>query len=159
MLSSYYRARLLLAIASMLCFALFWWMGNAFGIPAHRHLGASLLWQGSFTVVGDLLLTLITFVLAVVLATGIAGSVRFDAGFFAATLGLLALSLRGGPLSAVLRTQSAGPALYLWLALELVLLYAIIALAWSILWLLHARGFLQADVFCDGRSEEHTSEL
>lgn len=150
MLSSYYRTRLLLATASVVCFGLFWWLGAAFGIPSHRVVGASLLWQAPATVVGDLLLTAVGLIVAVVLGTALAGTLRFDAGLFAACLGLLALSVRGGTLGDVLRTQGAGPGLYLLLALELLLLDGFIGLAWSVLWLLHGRGWLQADVFRDG---------
>jgi hypothetical protein len=45
--------------------------------------------------------TALTFGLCVLLGTLIAGTVRFDAGLFVASIGLSALSIRGGPIPCV----------------------------------------------------------
>jgi hypothetical protein len=89
---------------------------------------------------------------SVLLATLIAGTVRFDAGLFCAALGMTALSIRGGHIGDVLRQAgpSGSPVIFVHLALELVVLYALVALAWSVLWALHTGGHLKADEFRDG---------
>ena len=46
--------------------------------------------------------------------------------------------------------QSPSPVIFVHLALELVALYALVAVAWSMLWGLHTNGYLKADEFRDG---------
>jgi hypothetical protein len=89
---------------------------------------------------------------AVLLSTLIAGTIRFDAGLFCATAGMSALSMRSGRMGDVLResAQSPSPVIFVHLALELVALYALVAVAWSMLWGLHTNGYLKADEFRDG---------
>ena len=77
---------------------------------------------------------------ATALGTFIARSVRFDAGVFAAGVGLAALSTRAGPMGETLRTAadaSAEPTIYLTLVVELAALYAVVGAAWVVLWWLH----------------------
>lgn len=147
MLSSYHRNRILLLTSAVVSFALFWWAGKIFHIPANPGYSASLLQQPSSLVV--MLVTAITLVASVLISTIIAGRIRFDAGLFGAALGLCALSLRGGPMRYAVM-NGGGPRVYLLLLVELILLYGIVVLAWSVLWLLHRQGWLQADAFRDG---------
>jgi hypothetical protein len=153
-LGSYQRARLLLAIASIVSFALFWLAGDAFDIPLARRFSASLLAQPSPLI--DLLVTLVLTVACVLLGTVVAGTIRFDAGLAAAAIGLTALSLRGGPIRHVL-FDVASPTVFLVLAAELMILYAILGLAWGVLWALSARGWLKDDPFRDGVTDTDES--
>ena len=154
MLGSYQRARLLLAIASLASFALFWLAGAAFDIPLVRGSSASLLGQPSPLL--DLIVTLILTIGCVLVGTVVAGSIRFDAGLAAAAIGLTALSLRGGPMRYVL-FGAGGPTVYLVLAAELMILYAILGLGWGVLWALAARGWLQDDPLRDGVADADES--
>jgi hypothetical protein len=48
------------------------------------------------------------------------------------------------------QTATSGPTVFIHFALELVMLYAFVAVAWSFLWGMHVNGFLKADEFRDG---------
>ena len=146
-ISSYQRARFLLTLGSVLSFALCWFGAGAVGIPAHRNFDASLLQQPSPAVA--LFITLILTIGCALLGSAIAGTIRFEAGLATAAIGLLALSLRGGPIRYTL-TYSTGPHVFITLAIELVLLYAILGVGWSVVWLLRNNGLLQDDPFRDG---------
>lgn len=148
--NTYQRGRFFLWCAALLNFIFFWWTGRIFNIPIHPGYEASLLTQPAATTV--FLITAIVLAASVLLGTLLAGSFRFDAGLFAATVGLTALSLHGGPITYVLMSAS-GPAVFLILAGELILLYGVIGLTWSGLWLLHRRGWLQGDAFRDGMED------
>jgi hypothetical protein len=146
-----YRPRFLLIVALAVSAAAFVFASRTFHVPAAPHFDASLLAQRSpFVALGVVAMTLLA---SVVLSTVIAGTIRFDAGLFCAVLGMTALSIRSGRMGDLLR-QSAptatGPAFFVHLALELVALYALVAVAWSVLWGLHTGGRLQADEFRDG---------
>src|SRR5947209_18306446 len=143
MLNSYQRTRLLLICGAMVCFVIFWFAGAVFHIPYFRGYEASLLQMPSPTM--DLIVVIVLVLGCTAIGTLIAGSVRFDAGLFVATLGLSALSMRGGPMGDVLRTaanRAGPPVVFFMLALELLFLYAVIGVAWSGLWLLRQRGWL-----------------
>jgi hypothetical protein len=147
MLGSYQRARLLLGLASVACFALVWLAGSALDIPRIEGYAASLL--NGYSPFLDLVITLVLMLACVLVGTLVAGTIRFDAGLAAAAIGLTALSIRGGPMRYVLFSAS-GPTVFLTLAAELMILYAIIGLAWGVLWLLHERGMLLDDPLRDG---------
>lgn len=147
MLNSYQRARLLLLTGAVVSFVIFWWAGRLFRIPGYPGHGASLLQQPAPAV--DLLVTAVVLLACVLLGTLIAGRIRFDAGLFTAVIGLAALSWRGG-MSRYVVMGGDSPRVFLMLALELLILYALVGLAWSALWLLHGQGLLQADAFRDG---------
>lgn len=154
MLNTYQRTRLLLLCGAIASFVLFFFAGRLFNIPVHPRFEMSLMQQPH--VVVDYLVIAVVFVLSVLLGTLIAGSIRFDAGLFVACLGLVALSTRGGPMRCVLQ-WSTSSTIYLWLALELILLYAIIIAAWACLCYLHRRGLLQPDSHRDGfLDQQHT---
>jgi hypothetical protein len=147
MLNSYHRNRILLAASVIASFLLFRGAGRLFSIPAEPGFSASLLQQPSPTV--TLLIVAVVLIVSLLVSTLIAGRIRFDAGLFGAVLGLSALSLRGGPMRYVLM-DALSRDVYLAMVLELILLYGIVVLAWSMLWLLHRNNWLQADVFRDG---------
>jgi hypothetical protein len=146
-----YRPRFLLIIGLALAAAAFVFASRTFHVPASPHFDASLLAQPSpFISLGVVAVTLLT---SVVLSTVIAGTIRFDAGLFCATVGMVALSIRSGRMGDLLRQfapTASTPAVFVHLALELVALYAFVAVAWSLLWGLHTGGRLKADEFRDG---------
>jgi len=153
LLSTYQRNRLLMSLAAAAACLLFWFAGAWFGIPRHRGFENSLALQPSAA--ADLLLTGVAILAATAVGTVFAGSIRFDAGLFAAAIGLAALSCRGGPMRYV--TQAAGGrGVFLALALELVVLGALLGLAWFGLWLLYRVGHLRGDALRDGlRDQPH----
>jgi hypothetical protein len=146
-----YRPRFLLIVALAASAAAFVFASRTFHVPAAPHFDASLLAQRSpFAALGVVAVTLLT---TVVLSTVIAGTIRFDAGLFCAVLGMTALSIRSGRMGDLLRQSAgtaAGPTFFVHLALELVALYAFVAVAWSLLWGLHTGGRLHSDEFRDG---------
>lgn len=151
MLNTYQRNRLLLSLGAAAACAMFWFAGRWFGIPRHEGFEVSLALQP--TPAADFVLTGVVLCAATLVATAIAGSVRFDAGLFAASIGLAALSVRGGALRYV--TQgAAGPGVFLAMALETAVLGALLGLAWLGLWLLHRRGRLLGDALRDGLQDQ-----
>ena len=145
------RDRVLLTAGSAACVLLFLWLAGAFGIPAHRHAHGSLLAQPAPVVA--LLVTLVSLVACVLLAGAVVALVHFDAGLFCAAVGLLAVSVRGGPMRYVLM-YSTGPGVFLTLCFELLLLFAFVGIAWVVLRAMRGRGFVVDDVTRDGLHEE-----
>jgi hypothetical protein len=132
--SAYRRTQLFVLIACLACFALFWWAGRALSIPSETGFEASLLQQPHWQL--DLLATYVLFVVCLVLGTIIAGWSWFFAGLFAASIGLIAFSARGGAMKYVLfHAASAGSPkhVYLMLAAEQCLLMLPVAIAWVVL--------------------------
>lgn len=105
-----------------------------FGIPALPGFDGSLLHQpaplAAFATIAILLL------IATLLGTIVAGAVRFEAGLFAATFSLVAVSLRCGTMQSVLLDAGGNESVYNGLILELLIFTALIALLWTLLWLL-----------------------
>lgn len=120
-----------------------------FQVPEFARFGGSLLTERSPVI--SLLVVAVTLMASVLVSTLIAGTVRFDAGLLCGLLGMSVLSLRSGTMGDVLR-QSAlgGPSIFVHSALELAMLYVLVAVAWSVLWGMHTSGFLKADEFRDG---------
>jgi len=124
-------------------------VSHLFHVPDCAGFGGSLLGQSSPVV--SIIVVAVTLLGCVLISTLIAGSVRFDAGLLCGLIGMAALSVRSGTMGDVLRQSSAaGPTIFIHFALELVLLYALVAVAWSLLWGLHVNGHLKADEFRDG---------
>src|SRR2546421_10197149 len=96
MLTRYQRNRLLLVAGAALSATLFWFTGRWFDIPRYPDFAASLALQPQPVAV--LLLTGFVLCICVALSTVVTSSVRFDAGLFTATVGWMALSVRGGPM-------------------------------------------------------------
>ena len=150
-LSTYQRNRLLLATAATVACFLFWFAGKWFRIPEHTGYEISLALQPSPAV--DLVLTGLVLCGATAVGTAIAGTIRFDAGLFAAAIGLAALSSRGGPMRYVTQA-AAGPGIFVAMALELLVLGALLGLAWFGLWLLYRGGRLAGDSARDGLADQ-----
>lgn len=122
-------------IASVVCIALFWWAGKSLGIPADRGFNASVLQQPHWPLV--LVSIYVLFAICLVLGTVISGRWWFFGGLFAAVVGLAVLSVRGGPMHYVLfDAQSTGSPqrVFSSLAVETILLFIPIGLAWAVLW-------------------------
>lgn len=92
-----YRARVLMVLAAVVCYVIFWWSGAWTGFPGWRVEGASLLEQASLGWgIGQLIVTGIALTVCTLIGLAIAGRIRSDAGLFAASAGLMAMSVRGG---------------------------------------------------------------
>ena len=153
MLTRYQRNRLLLLTAMAVSCTLFWLSGRTFGIPEHVGYEDSLALQPSALL--DMLVTGLVLLACTALSTAIVGTVRFEAGLFAGAVGLTALSVRGGPVRYVLQ-EAGAPRIFLAMALELVVLYGFLGLAWLGLWRLHRAGRLAGDETHDGlKDREH----
>ena len=150
-LNTYQRNRLLLTVAATLACLLFWFAGDWFRIPQHAGYEASLAMQPNPAI--DLLLTGVVLCAATAVGTAVAGSIRFDAGLFAGAIGLAALSSRGGPMRVVTQA-AAGRGVFLAMAVELLVLGALLGLAWFGLWLLYRRGRLVGDALRDGLQDQ-----
>jgi hypothetical protein len=150
-LNTYQRNRLLLTLAATVACVMFWFAGAWFGMPEHRGYEASLALQSKPA--AHLMLTGIVLCAATAVGTAVAGSIRFDAGLFAAAVGLAALRVRGGPMRAV--TQAApGRGVFLVMAVELLVLGALLGLAWFGLWLMYRRGRHAGDALRDGLQDQ-----
>ncbi len=146
---AYHRTRGLLALACLICFGLFWWVGNVLKIPAALYLDPSLATQDAPVI--NMLAIAVTLLLCTLIGTLIAGTVRSDAGFFAACVGMMAMAIRFGPGGQVYR-EAGGTGIFLWLIAETILFYALVAAAWwGQVWL-HRKGLAVADTVRDGMS-------
>ncbi|HEV8608357.1 MAG TPA: hypothetical protein VGQ99_23695 [Tepidisphaeraceae bacterium] len=144
LLNSYQRARILLLTGSVLCFVAFWWTAKTFHIPPYPGYQASILVHGP--VVLPFVIIAVVMAVCVLVGTAVAGMVRFNAGLLTATLGLAALSARGGePRHTVLSALSlVGPGqMYLRFFAELFLLSLMIGAAWWVLRMLYTAGKLR----------------
>src|ERR1041384_2102763 len=109
------RDRSLLTLGAILCYFIFFWLGNLFDIPRYRGYADGLIQQPAPLIA--VLIAICGIVAGALLATLITGVVHFDAGLFCAGIGLAALSTRGGSITYVLM-QSSGPRIFNALALE-----------------------------------------
>jgi hypothetical protein len=144
------RPKTFLTLGIIVSAACFVFASRTFRVPLEPGFGGSLLSEPTWLV--SLLVVAVTLVVAVLLSTLIAGTIRFDAGLFCATAGMVGLSGRCGHIGDVLRqsTQMQTPRVLVVLAVELVTIYALVAVAWSVLWGLHRGDYLKADEFRDG---------
>jgi hypothetical protein len=149
-LYAYHRPRFLLLAAIAVSVLVFHFASRLFHVPAYPHYGGVLI--GESNPIAATVVVAVTLLVAVLLSTLIAGTVRFDAGLFCGVLGMAFLSTRSGTVGDVLRqvAPTNSPVVFLHFALELVLLYAFVSLSWSVLWSLHCGGLLKADEFRDG---------
>lgn len=147
MISRYYFTRFLLLLASIAAIAVFWFVGISFDVPMFLRRSVSLLQQPTPGVA--ILAVIIAFCVSLIIGTVIAGRIRIDAGLATAAVGLAALSIRSGPIRFTLMYgDSAG--VFRSLAVETIVLYAIIAAGWFGLWTLGRLGWLRDDREDDG---------
>lgn len=147
---AYHWPRFLLISASVACFAVFWFAGGLLRIPPERGYQPMLLMQQGWVL--NYLLIAILLGICVVIGTFIAGSVRRDAGFFAACLGLTAISIRFGPIHFAYR-QAETDGVFAMLIGELVLWFVLIGGAWWLQQWLHGRKLTVADTVRDQMDE------
>jgi hypothetical protein len=140
------RERALLAIGAIASYLIFSTIGRFFAIPALPHYEASLLTQPS--PIMAILIAGITLVACVLLCTLLTGRIHFEAGLFCAAIGMMALSTRGGPMRYVLM-YAPGDGIFLRLAFETVLLFAIIAIGWYVLLILRDNNLLHGEPLRD----------
>lgn len=137
MLSAYQRSRVLMTLAVVICFGMFWYLGKRVPIPGMRGFGGSLLLdrQPLLEVAG----TWVALGVSVIVGTLIVGRIRVEAGLFAACLGLSALSIRAGSVQSVVMAHPY-PGTYLVLAGEvLVLLLGLVGVSY-LLRMMEKRG-------------------
>jgi hypothetical protein len=142
------RDRALLTVGVVVSLLIFNTVGKVFSIPVMPGCSASLIQQPSSLL--SFVLCAIAFVVCVLASTMITGVVHFEAGFYCATFGLAALSMRGGAMRATL-TAAPGPGVFLALAMELLLLYGILFVGWVALMGMRERSMLRSE---DERSGE-----
>jgi hypothetical protein len=158
MLNSYQRARILLGCGAGICFLLFWQMGQIFRVPVHGGYEDSVLQQPSSVL--TLVLIAITLAVCTAIGTLFAGMVRFNGGLAAACIGMAALSVRGGSSrAAIFWAEGHGrvPGIFGKMAIETVILGAMVAGLWWVLRRLYLTGKLKDR---EGPPDSHhTAEL
>ena len=145
-----WQSRTFLLLACVQSLTIFWWAGGAVGMAREYGFDGSLL--VGHGPVGNVIATGVLIAVTVALGTLLAGFIRPDAGLFAAAVGLIALSLRGQTITAVLH-YGGGRSVFLLLALELVLLYGFLGAAWWGLFVLRRAGRLHGDAVRDGLAD------
>ncbi len=115
-------SRLIVWGSAFIALAVYWHAGQWFSIPFLRGYSASLL-EGS--PVSNLLVIATVYIAITAIASVLAGQFKPGLGVFAASFGLAGISLRGGTVSALLRSSDGNP--YFMLLLESVLLAALVA--------------------------------
>jgi len=123
-------ARVATLLAGLVCFIGMTIFAVVAGIPPLSRFDGSLL---SHNPAAGLFVVIIGLLVCSLLGTFLAGGVRFDAGLFAATAGLAALSLRGGSIENVIYEGGGASSIYFTLALETAILAALVAGVWAML--------------------------
>src|SRR5690554_6082724 len=150
---AYHWPRFLLIAAATVCFLIFWAVGAMLRIPPEYGYQPMLLMQQGWLL--SYLIIAVTLGVCVVVGSFIAGTVRRDAGFFAACLGLTAMSIRFGSVHFAYR-HAQGEGVFMTLMFEAVLWFVLIGGAWALQQWLHGRKLSVSDVVRDQMDEmEH----
>ena len=136
------REQGLVILGALVAFALFWLAGHQFKIPTERHFSASLFQQP--TAFTTIVVVGIVYAASVVIGSFIAGVIGFDAGLFCASIGLCALSARGGAMRFTLM-ESPTAATWLMLIGEIIVLALVVGCGMLLQDLLHRKGLLHDD--------------
>ncbi len=128
-----------LPLGSLLCLTLAIWLGQTLNVPAVYAKAGSLLQQPAWQIA--VATAWIALVAGSLLASIVAGHHHYDGGLFCACLGLAGLSVRMGP-SRYALFNASGQAVFLSFAVELVLLFVAIGIAWLLLRRLADLGWL-----------------
>jgi hypothetical protein len=137
-----HRERFFLAAVSGGCVALFLLLSHLMGWPIYPKQEASLL--ASASPVTGIAVVGVGLILSVLAASLLLGHLRYEAGLFAACIGLAGLAARGGPVGSLLRAAGR-PQVYLAMLMETVMLLGMMGLAWTQLALLRRSGWLAPD--------------
>lgn len=140
------RQRALLTFGAVGSYLIFSAIARFFGIPQLPDYGASLLTQPSPLIA--VMIVAVTLVACVLLCTLLTGRIHFEAGLFCAAIGMLALSVRGGPIRYVLMYAS-GEGVFLRLAFETTLLFGCVAIGWYVLLILRDNNLLRGEPLRD----------
>ncbi len=129
-----FRARVALILAATVCALIFTLAAQWLRLPPLPGFDGSLLLEPSplTAILGVGVLLLLTTLVATILA----GAVRFEAGFFAASMGMLTLSLRAGTSRSVIFESGGSGSVYFKLSFELLLLGLFLIADWALLWML-----------------------
>jgi hypothetical protein len=140
------RGRLLMIVTSIACAVLFTYTARAVRIPDVAGFGDAVPIDSARAPVSLLVIGVVLVVCAVA-GTWIAGAFRFDAGLLCAVVGLSAVAFRTGTMGDLLRQNAAtgSASVVLRLALEIVLLFALVGVAWSVIWVMHKSGRHRSD--------------
>lgn len=124
----------------------FAYAARTFGIPAIAGFETALP-IGSAAAMTHLLVLLVVVVLATLIGAIFAGNVFFDEALFCALAGMLAVSARCGRMGDLLRQNAPTQSLSLFprLAIELAMLFAVVAVGWGSLFLLKHFGLVRSD--------------
>ena len=136
------RDRTLLTLGAIVCYLLFGLVASLFGIPKYPDFQAAILLQPSPLLV--IVLVAAALLAGALLASLVAGRVHFESGLFCAAIGLVALSVRGGPARYAFMYDPTG-GIYIRLIIETVLLLGCISLGWYALLVLRDRGLLKGE--------------
>lgn len=136
------RARTLLGIGAMASFALFWTVAGMFSFPRFYGYSASIMQQPGAILI--LLMASVVFLVSVGVTSIFTHVVHFEGGLFCASLGLLALSVRGGPMRYVLM-DSPGAGIFIKLLIELVLLFIPVFAGWMLISFMRDGGLIRGE--------------
>ncbi|HSU68272.1 MAG TPA: hypothetical protein VLJ39_15445 [Tepidisphaeraceae bacterium] len=133
--TAYRRTQFFVLLASALSLLLFWFGGAIVHLPSEPGYSAGVLQQPGWVL--DLICVYVLLAATVVIGSVIGGRFWYFAGLFAGVTGLMAISLRGGPMRYVLfdaasRANTRG--VFLQLLVEQCLLFAPVAMIWSVFW-------------------------
>lgn len=146
-----WQTKWLLPAAAFLAYAVCWWLAGRLKTSRVFGFDGSLLATGHLW--SNLAIALIAVVAGGVIGTIIAGSIRPDAGLFAAGFALLAVGNHGRSIVSVLQDVNGNRSIYLLFALELVLLSVVMAACWWVLHRLQQHGHLHRDPARDGLAD------
>src|SRR5688572_11703730 len=124
------REKTAFAVVILLSVLASWGLTRAMHVPAVPKYSPSVLSQASPAVA--VLAAVAVVAVCAAVGTVIAGRAHYDAGILAAGIGLTTLSIRSGPMGAALR-GAQGPAIYVALAAEVLMLWGLLLLAWAVL--------------------------
>ena len=137
------RDRTLLTIGCVASWWIFKAIAGLFSYPKHWHYEASLLVQPSPVLL--LIMCAVVLVICVLLTSFFAGVVHYDAGLFCACVGMVSLSVHGGPMRNVLM-EAPGNGIFPKLMLELTLLFVFVVIGWMVLGRLRDFGLLREEL-------------
>jgi hypothetical protein len=138
------RQRLAFTVGCVACGLITLWLSRMLKIPVAPGRGGALLQQPAWPIAIGI--TWVAILAGTLLSSIVASRVHYEGGLFCACVGLALLAARMGPMRFALFNSTVGPKLYLLMALELLLLFVAIAVAWLILRLLTRSGVLPPEL-------------
>ena len=137
-------------VAALAYFAC-WWVAGRLNVSHTHGYDGSLIATGH--AVTNVVIAAVAIFSALAVGTVLASAIRPDAGLFAAALALLALGNRGRTVVTLLHDAHGNRGIFLLLALELLLLYVLLAAGWWVLYQMQRSGRLHDDAACDGLAD------